>query len=149
MAQLGVPELLIILVIIILLFGVGRIGKVAGEFRAAAPARVVTRGPVRTIAESVLRRSYAFECLGAAAAVRDPSGVIVEINEACHYSIANHAEPARRSRSTTATSSGGRRPDHTGRPAGPCHPRTLPLRRGPGGRTLASEVPEGDTCSVQ
>jgi sec-independent protein translocase protein TatA len=29
--QLGVPELLIILVIIILLFGVGRIGKVAGE----------------------------------------------------------------------------------------------------------------------
>ena len=29
-------------------------GKVAGEFRAAAPARVVTRGPVRTIAESVL-----------------------------------------------------------------------------------------------
>jgi sec-independent protein translocase protein TatA len=27
----GVPELLIILVIIILLFGVGRIGKVAGE----------------------------------------------------------------------------------------------------------------------
>jgi sec-independent protein translocase protein TatA len=29
--QFGVPELLIILVIIILLFGVGRIGKVAGE----------------------------------------------------------------------------------------------------------------------
>jgi sec-independent protein translocase protein TatA len=29
--HLGVPELLIILVIIILLFGVGRIGKVAGE----------------------------------------------------------------------------------------------------------------------
>jgi len=28
---LGVPELLIILVIIVLLFGVGRIGKVAGE----------------------------------------------------------------------------------------------------------------------
>jgi sec-independent protein translocase protein TatA len=28
----GVPELLIILVIIILLFGVGRIGKIAGEF---------------------------------------------------------------------------------------------------------------------
>jgi sec-independent protein translocase protein TatA len=27
----GIPELLIILVIIILLFGVGRIGKVAGE----------------------------------------------------------------------------------------------------------------------
>jgi sec-independent protein translocase protein TatA len=27
----GVPELLIILVIIVLLFGVGRIGKVAGE----------------------------------------------------------------------------------------------------------------------
>jgi sec-independent protein translocase protein TatA len=31
MTQLGVPELLIILVIIILLFGVGRIVKVAGE----------------------------------------------------------------------------------------------------------------------
>jgi sec-independent protein translocase protein TatA len=29
--NLGVPELLIILVIVILLFGVGRIGKVAGE----------------------------------------------------------------------------------------------------------------------
>ncbi len=29
--ELGLPELLIILVIIILLFGVGRIGKVAGE----------------------------------------------------------------------------------------------------------------------
>jgi len=29
--NLGVPELLIVLVIIILLFGVGRIGKVAGE----------------------------------------------------------------------------------------------------------------------
>jgi sec-independent protein translocase protein TatA len=27
----GIPELLIILVIIILLFGVGRIGKIAGE----------------------------------------------------------------------------------------------------------------------
>ncbi len=27
----GVPELLIILVIVVLLFGVGRIGKVAGE----------------------------------------------------------------------------------------------------------------------
>ena len=31
MPDLGVPELLIILVIIILLFGVGRITKVAGE----------------------------------------------------------------------------------------------------------------------
>jgi sec-independent protein translocase protein TatA len=29
--DIGVPELLIILVIIILLFGVGRIGKVSGE----------------------------------------------------------------------------------------------------------------------
>jgi sec-independent protein translocase protein TatA len=29
--RLGVPELLIVLLIIILLFGVGRIGKVAGE----------------------------------------------------------------------------------------------------------------------
>ncbi len=31
MLNLGTPELLIILVIIILLFGVGRIGKIAGE----------------------------------------------------------------------------------------------------------------------
>jgi sec-independent protein translocase protein TatA len=29
--RLGVPELLIILVILILVFGVGRIGKIAGE----------------------------------------------------------------------------------------------------------------------
>ena len=29
--QLGVPELLIILVIVVLLFGAGRIGKIAGE----------------------------------------------------------------------------------------------------------------------
>jgi sec-independent protein translocase protein TatA len=29
--KFGIPELLIILVIIILLFGVGRIGKIAGE----------------------------------------------------------------------------------------------------------------------
>jgi sec-independent protein translocase protein TatA len=29
--KFGVPELIIILVIIILLFGVGRIGKIAGE----------------------------------------------------------------------------------------------------------------------
>jgi sec-independent protein translocase protein TatA len=31
MIRLGVPELVLILVIVILLFGVGRIGKIAGE----------------------------------------------------------------------------------------------------------------------
>ena len=31
MLGLGVPELLIVLVILILLFGVGRIGKISGE----------------------------------------------------------------------------------------------------------------------
>ncbi len=31
MLRFGVPELLIILVIVLLLFGVGRIGKIAGE----------------------------------------------------------------------------------------------------------------------
>ena len=30
-AKLGVPELLIILVIVVLLFGPGRLGKIAGE----------------------------------------------------------------------------------------------------------------------
>jgi sec-independent protein translocase protein TatA len=29
--RLGVPELLIILVIVLMLFGVGRVGKIAGE----------------------------------------------------------------------------------------------------------------------
>jgi sec-independent protein translocase protein TatA len=33
--HIGVPELLIVLVIIILLFGAGRIGKIAGELGGA------------------------------------------------------------------------------------------------------------------
>lgn len=35
MLRLGAPELLILLVIVILLFGVGRIGKIAGELGTA------------------------------------------------------------------------------------------------------------------
>ena len=35
MLRFGVPELVILLVIIIVLFGVGRIGKVAGEIGGA------------------------------------------------------------------------------------------------------------------
>lgn len=31
MGRLGLPELLIVLVIVLLVFGVGRIGKIAGE----------------------------------------------------------------------------------------------------------------------
>ncbi len=31
MVRFGVPELMIILVVVLLLFGVGRIGKIAGE----------------------------------------------------------------------------------------------------------------------
>lgn len=33
--RLGVPELIIILVIVILLFGVGKIGKISGEIGSA------------------------------------------------------------------------------------------------------------------
>ncbi len=36
--EVGVPELLIILVIVILLFGVGRIGKIAGELGSGVRA---------------------------------------------------------------------------------------------------------------
>jgi sec-independent protein translocase protein TatA len=36
--DLGVPELLIILVLVILLFGVGRIGKIAGELGSGVRA---------------------------------------------------------------------------------------------------------------
>lgn len=35
MLRLGAPELLILLVIVVLLFGVGRIGKIAGELGTA------------------------------------------------------------------------------------------------------------------
>jgi sec-independent protein translocase protein TatA len=33
--RLGVPELLIILVIVVVLFGVGRVGKISGELGSA------------------------------------------------------------------------------------------------------------------
>ena len=36
--RLGVPELIIILVIVIVLFGVGRISKIAGEMGSSSPA---------------------------------------------------------------------------------------------------------------
>lgn len=35
MASLGLPELLIILVIVVILFGVGRVGKIGGELGQA------------------------------------------------------------------------------------------------------------------
>ena len=38
MFHLGTPELLILLVIVILLFGVGRIGKIAGELGSGLKA---------------------------------------------------------------------------------------------------------------
>lgn len=44
--RLGVPELVIILVIIILLFGVGRIGKISGELGSGIRSfRDGLRGP--------------------------------------------------------------------------------------------------------
>ena len=44
--KLGAPELLLILVIVILLFGVGRIGKIAGELgKGIREFRQGLRGP--------------------------------------------------------------------------------------------------------
>lgn len=46
MPQLGPLELVIILVIVLLLFGVGRIGKIAGEFGGGIRAfRKEVKGP--------------------------------------------------------------------------------------------------------
>ena len=46
MPQLGMPELLIVLVIVILLFGVGRIGKITGELGGGIRAfRESLKGP--------------------------------------------------------------------------------------------------------
>jgi sec-independent protein translocase protein TatA len=57
MPQLGAPELIIILVIILLLFGVGRLGKVGGELGSGIRAfreglKTPDEDPVKSIDEA-------------------------------------------------------------------------------------------------
>ena len=64
MDTIGVPELLLILVIVILLFGVGRIGKIGGELgkgikafrdglKGDEPAQIPVEKPVEKAVENV------------------------------------------------------------------------------------------------
>ena len=60
MDTIGVPELLLILVIVLLLFGVGRIGKIGGEIGQGIKAfrdGLKSDEPVQKPAEVLIQRS--------------------------------------------------------------------------------------------